>query len=59
MMLGYLPGAGRAFTRHPALAAACGQLILVEAGAYRASGGHAALRGVLQEALALEDVDDA
>ena len=53
LMLGYLPGAGRAFTRHPALAAACGQLILVEAGAYRASGGHAALRGVLHDGLAL------
>ncbi|MHB0685856.1 glycosyltransferase family 2 protein, partial [Roseomonas mucosa] len=53
LMLGYLPGAGRAFTRHPALAAACGQLILVEAGAYRASGGHAALHGVLHDGLAL------
>lgn len=53
MMLGYLPGAGRAFTAHPSLAAACGQLILVEAGAYRAAGGHEAVRGVLHDGLAL------
>ena len=53
LMLGYLPGGGRAFTAHPALAAACGQLILAEAGAYRAVGGHAAVRGVLHDGLAL------
>lgn len=53
MMMGYLPGGGRAFTAHPALAAACGQLILVDAPAYRAVGGHGAVRGVLHDGLAL------
>lgn len=53
LLLGYLPGGGRAFSRHPALAAACGQLLLVEAGAYRAAGGHGALAGVLHDGLAL------
>jgi len=53
LMLGYLPGAGRAFTRHPAMAAACGQLILVERGAYEAVGGHSAFRGKLHDGLHL------
>ena len=53
LLLGYLPGGGRAFSRFPALAAACGQLLLVEATAYRAAGGHGAISGVLHEALAL------
>jgi hypothetical protein len=53
LMLGYLPGAGRAFTMHPAMAAACGQLILVERGAYEAVGGHAAFRHRLHDGLAL------
>lgn len=53
MLVGYLPGGGRAATRHPALAAACGQLLLAESCAYRAAGGHAALGGVLHDALAL------
>ncbi|MBP0444325.1 glycosyltransferase [Roseomonas sp. SSH11] len=53
MMLGYLPGAGRAFTQHPAMAAACGQLILVERGAYESVGGHAAFRHRLHDGLAL------
>ncbi len=52
-LLGYLPGGGRAGSRWPALAAACGQLLLVEAAAYRAAGGHAALHAVLHDALAL------
>lgn len=49
----YLPGGGRAFTRHPAMAAACGQLLLVERRAYEATGGHAGIRGVMHDALAL------
>ncbi|ONG52743.1 glycosyl transferase [Pseudoroseomonas deserti] len=57
LMTGYLPGGGRAAGfagRHDAsLAAACGQLVLVEAAAYRAAGGHAAAPGILHEALAL------
>ncbi|HYF07499.1 MAG TPA: glycosyltransferase [Acetobacteraceae bacterium] len=53
LLTGYLPGGGRAFTRHPALAAACGQLMLVERGAYEAAGGHEAVRGTLHDGLAL------
>ncbi len=53
LMMGYLPGAGRAFTRHKALAAACGQLILVERAAYEAVGGHGAFRGQLHDGLCL------
>ncbi len=53
LLIGYLPGGGRAFTRHPALAAACGQLVLVSRSAYDAAGGHAAVRHVLHDGLAL------
>lgn len=53
LMLGYLPGGGRAFTRQPSLAAACGQLILAQALAYRAAGGHAAAPDILHDGLAL------
>lgn len=53
LMQGYLPFGGRATTRHPALAAACGQLVLVEATAYRAVGGHGAIRALLHDGLAL------
>jgi glycosyltransferase involved in cell wall biosynthesis len=35
----YLPGGGRAFTRRPGMAAACGQLLLVEREGYFAAGG--------------------
>jgi hypothetical protein len=49
----YLPGGGRAFTTRPALAAACGQLLMAEAAAYRAAGGHAAHPGILHDALVL------
>ncbi|WP_338665712.1 glycosyltransferase [Pararoseomonas sp. SCSIO 73927] len=53
MMMGYLPGGGRAATRHPGMAAACGQLILVERGAYEAVGGHGAFRTKLHDGLHL------
>jgi hypothetical protein len=49
----YLPGGGRAFTRRAEMAAACGQLMMVERRAYDAAGGHAAIRGVLHDALQL------
>jgi hypothetical protein len=52
MMLGYLPQGGRRGTR-PSLAAACGQLVLAEATAYRAAGGHAAAPAILHDALSL------
>ena len=53
LLLGYLPAAGRAFTRRPDLAAACGQLILCDRAAYEAVGGHGAVRHVLHDGLAL------
>lgn len=49
----YLPGGGRAFTKRPDLAAACGQLMLVERRAYDEAGGHAAIRALLHDALQL------
>jgi cellulose synthase/poly-beta-1,6-N-acetylglucosamine synthase-like glycosyltransferase len=49
----YLPGGGRAFTRRAEMAAACGQLMMVERQAYEAVGGHAAIRAVLHDALQL------
>jgi hypothetical protein len=53
LLVCYLPGGGRAFTRRAGMAAACGQLMLVERRAYDDAGGHAAIHGVLHEALAL------
>ncbi|MBL6459033.1 glycosyltransferase [Belnapia sp. T6] len=53
LLLGYLPAVGRAFTRRPDLAAACGQLILCDRAAYEAVGGHGAVRHVLHDGLAL------
>lgn len=53
LLLGYLPGGGRAFTRRPDLAAACGQLILANRAAYCAIGGHGVVQGVLHDGLAL------
>lgn len=49
----YLPGGGRAFTRRSGMAAACGQLLLVEREGYFAAGGHEGVKGVLHDALAL------
>jgi len=53
LLLGYLPGGGRAASGRADLAAACGQLVLCEAAAYRAIGGHEAVRQVLHDGLAL------
>jgi hypothetical protein len=49
----YLPGGGRAFTQRAELAAAVGQLLLVERGAYEVAGGHEAVKHVLHDGLAL------
>jgi hypothetical protein len=49
----YLPGGGRAITQRPEMAAACGQLMLVERQAYAVVGGHTAIRSVLHDALQL------
>jgi hypothetical protein len=53
LLLGYLPGGGRAESRRPDLAAACGQLVFCEASAYRAVGGHEAVRDCLHDGLQL------
>ena len=53
LLLCYLPFGGRAATRRPSFAAACGQLLMVERGAYERVGGHAAIRSVLHDAIAL------
>ena len=53
LLLGYLPGGGRASTHRASLAAACGQMVLCERTAYGAVGGHASVRGVLHDGLAL------
>jgi hypothetical protein len=51
LLVGYLPGGGRAFTRHPGFAAGCGQMMMFERGAYEAVGGHGALRTTLHDGL--------
>jgi len=56
LLLGYLPGGGRAESRRADLAAACGQLLLAERAAYEAVGGHGAIRGVIHDALSLARV---
>lgn len=53
LLLCYLPGGGRAFTKRADMAAGCGQLMLVERAAYEATGGHAAIRHLLHDALQL------
>lgn len=53
LLICYLPFGGRATQRKPSLAAACGQLVLVERRAYDAIGGHAAIKGVLHDGIAL------
>lgn len=53
LLLCYLPFGGRATQRRPSLAAACGQLVMAERRAYDAIGGHAAIRGVLHDGIAL------
>ncbi|CAH0308850.1 glycosyltransferase family 2 protein [Roseomonas sp. CECT 9278] len=53
LLIGYLPGGGRAFTRHPGLAAGCGQMMLFERRAYEAVGGHGAVRATLHDGLTL------
>ncbi len=53
LLVSYLPFGGRAAQRKPSLAAACGQLVLVERTAYEAIGGHASIKGVLHDGIAL------
>ncbi len=53
LLIGYLPGGGRAFTRHPGFAAGCGQMMMFERRAYEAVGGHGAVRTTLHDGLKL------
>lgn len=53
LLIGYLPGGGRAMTTQPSLAAACGQLVLCERAAYEAVGGHGQIRATMHDGLAL------
>ncbi|MBK1660618.1 glycosyltransferase [Paracraurococcus ruber] len=53
LLLGYLPGGGRAESKRADMAAACGQLVLCDRPAYEAIGGHGAVREVLHDGLAL------
>ncbi|KMO32713.1 glycosyltransferase [Methylobacterium aquaticum] len=56
LLLGYLPIALMRRLRDPALGAACGQLVLVEADAYRRVGGHGAIRESLHDGVRLPRV---
>ncbi|GJE03042.1 glycosyltransferase [Methylobacterium isbiliense] len=53
LLLGYLPIPLARRVPHPALGAACGQLVLIEGEAYRATGGHAAVRASLHDGVQL------
>jgi hypothetical protein len=53
LMLGYLPMGFMRLSRDPGLGAACGQLMLAEREAYRASGGHAAIRARIHDGIQL------
>jgi hypothetical protein len=53
LILGYLPVAAMRRLGHPALAAACGQLLMARAAAYRRCGGHGAIAGRIHDAMQL------
>lgn len=53
LLLGYLPVGRMRRTRLVALAAGCGQMMMVRAEAYRAVGGHGAIRRSLHDGLKL------
>jgi cellulose synthase/poly-beta-1,6-N-acetylglucosamine synthase-like glycosyltransferase len=53
LLLGYLPMSLMRGSLHPGFGAACGQLMLVERKAYRASGGHAAIRSLIHDGIQL------
>jgi len=53
LLICYLPFGGRAVQRRASLAAACGQLILVERRAYDGIGGHTAIKATLHDGIAL------
>ena len=53
VLLGYLPLPGVRWTRHPAFAAGCGQMMAVRRDAYRSVGGHGAIRTSLHDGILL------
>lgn len=53
LLLGYLPVGRMRRTKVVALAAGCGQMMMVRAAAYRAVGGHGAIRRSLHDGLKL------
>lgn len=53
LLLGYLPMPGLRLTRLPGFGAGCGQIMLCDAAAYRAVGGHAAIRASWHDGLQL------
>ncbi len=53
LLLGFLPIERMRASRHPAYGTGCGQLFVADAAAYRASGGHAAIRARAHDGLAL------
>ncbi|SCY25525.1 glycosyltransferase [Microvirga guangxiensis] len=53
LLLGYLPMGFMRASLHPGFGAACGQLMLMEREAYRASGGHAAIRSFIHDGIQL------
>ena len=53
VLLGFLPLARMRRSTHPGYGAGCGQLFLARAEAYRAAGGHAAIRATLHDGVRL------
>lgn len=53
LLLGFLPMPGMRWFRHPAFAAGCGQLFVVQRTAYEKAGGHRAIRSSMHDGLAL------
>jgi hypothetical protein len=53
LIYGYLPLAFMRLSKHPAFTAACGQMLMVRASAYRRSGGHAAIANFMHDAMQL------
>lgn len=52
-LLGYLPLPGSRWTKHPAFAAGCGQLLAATPAGYHRAGGHAAIRTTRADGLAM------
>ncbi len=56
VLLGFLPMGGMRKSTKPSFAAGCGQFMLVDRKAYRASGGHGAIRETMHDGLLLPRV---